>query len=272
MHNPILFMFLCASALVAQSTNGTITATVRDSSGLAVAGANVRLVQTATGVERTGFSNETGTFTFPSVVAGEYNVFLSAAGFKGVERKGVNLLATETLALGEIKLEVGATTDSVTVTIQGASVQTASSERSGTITTAQVENLAVRGRNVPSLAKLLPGVVMTNESDQVDINNGIRALGGRSSTNNMSLDGVPMNDIGNNNGYSIYVSMDAVAEVKILLGNYSAEYGRLSGANVQIVTKSGTKAFHGLGSYFKRHEQFNANRSEEHTSELQSLV
>ena len=255
----IVCLLMLAGASLAQSTNGTITGTVRDSSGLAIAGAKVRLVQVATGVDRAGASNELGIFTFPSVVAGEYNVFVSAAGFKGVERKGVNLLATETLALGEFKLEVGATTDSVTVTTQGASVQTASSERSGTVTTAQVENLAVRGRNVPSLAKLLPGVVMSSESDQVDISNGIRALGGRSSTNNMSLDGVPMNDIGNNNGYSVYVSMDSVAEVKILLGNFSAEYGRLSGANVQIVTKSGTKDFHGLGSYFKRHEEFNAN-------------
>ena len=250
---------LCAPAVRAQSTNGTITGTVRDSSGLALVGASVKLVQTTTGAERLGTSNELGAFTFPSVVAGEFNVFISAPGFRSAERKGVNLSATETLSLGEFKLEVGATSDSVTVTVQGASVQTASSERSGTITTAQVENLAVRGRNVPSLAKLLPGVVMTGESDQVDISNNIRALGGRSSTNNMSLDGVPMNDIGNNNGYSVYVSMDAVSEVKILLGNYSAEYGRLSGANVQIVTKSGTKDFHGLGSYFKRHEQFNAN-------------
>ncbi len=255
----LISAILLAPALRAQSTNGTITGTVRDSSGLAVVGANVKLVQTTTGAERLGASIETGAFTFPSVVAGEYTVLVSAPGFRSAERKNVKLSATETLALGEFKLEVGATSDSVTVTVQGASVQTASSERSGTITTAQVENLAVRGRNVPSLAKLMPGVVMTGESDQVDISNNIRALGGRSSTNNMSLDGVSMNDIGNNNGYSVYVSMDAVSEVKILLGNYSAEYGRLSGANVQIVTKSGTKDFHGLGSYFKRHEQFNAN-------------
>jgi outer membrane receptor protein involved in Fe transport len=255
----ILTTLLAAAAAFAQSTNGSIVGSIRDSSGLAVVNAEVKIIQTATGAMRRTATNERGDFTFASVLAGQYDVLVTSPGFKSIERKGVQLSATETLALGEFVLEVGAVSETVTVAAQGASVQTASSERSGTVTTAQVENLAVRGRNVPSLAKLLPGVLMTSESDQVDISNNIRALGGRSTTNNMSLDGVPMNDIGNNNGYSVYVSMDAVAEVKILLGNYSAEYGRLSGANVQLVTKSGTRDFHGLGSYFKRHEQFNAN-------------
>ncbi len=232
---------------------------MRDSSGLAVSGAAVRLTQAGTGVVRSGVSNQRGDFTFPSLVAGEYAVLLSAAGFKNVERKPVILTASETLALGDVVLELGAVTETITVAAQGATVQTASSERAGVITTKQVENLAIRGRNVVSLAKLLPGIVMTSESDQVDISNNIRSLGGRSTMNNISLDGVSMNDIGNNNGYSVYVSMDAVSEVKILLSNYSAEYGRLAGANVQMVTKSGARDFHGLGSYFKRHEQLNAN-------------
>ena len=197
----ILIAVLAAGTALAQSTNGTIVGSVRDSSGLPVVSASVQLTYTATGAVRRGASNERGDFVFASVLAGEYNVLVSSAGFKNIERKGVQLSATETLPLGEFVLEVGAVNETVTVAAQGSSVQTASSERSGTVTTAQVENLAVRGRNVPSLAKLLPGVLMTSESDQVDISNNIRALGGRSTTNNMSLDGVPMNDIGNNNGY-----------------------------------------------------------------------
>ena len=258
-HQPLMILTaLLAAHASSQTTNGTIVGSVRDPSGLAVVNADVRIAQKATGAARRGSTNERGDFTFTSVVAGVYDVMVAAPGFKSIERKNVILSATETLALGAFTLEVGAVTETVTVAAQGATVQTASSERSGIITTAQVENLAIRGRNVTSLAKLLPGVVLTGESDQVDISNNIRALGGRSTMNNISLDGVPMNDIGNNNGYSVYVSMDAVAEVKILLSNYSAEYGRLSGANVQMVTKSGTRAFHGLVSYFKRHEQFNA--------------
>src|SRR5262245_31633583 len=259
MPRPILLASLLAAALSAQTTSGTIVGSVRDSSDLAVVNAEIRLTQTTTGATRRSATNERGDFTFTSVAPGGYSVTVSSPGFKTLERKGVNLTATETLPLGAIKLEVGALTETVSVTAQSATVQTASSERSGVIVTSQVENLAIRGRNVSSLAKLLPGVVLTAESDQVDITNNIRALGGRSTSNNIQLDGVPMNDIGNNNGYSVYVSMDAVAEVKILLGNYAAEYGRLSGANVQIVTKSGSRDFRGLGSYFKRHEEFNAN-------------
>lgn len=255
----LIFVAFLAPAFWAQTTSGTIVGSLRDSSDLAVANAEVQLRQTTTGATRQNTTNERGDFTFTNVVPGEYEITISVPGFKKLERKSVNLTASETLSLGALRLEVGAVTETVTVAAQGASVQTASSERAGTIVTSQVENLAIRGRNVPALAKLLPGVVLTNESDLVDITNNIRALGGRSTMNNVSLDGVSMNDIGNNNGSSMYVSMDAVSEVKILLSNYAAEYGRLSGANVQIVTKSGTRDFHGLGSYFKRHEQFNAN-------------
>ncbi|MBI4873402.1 MAG: carboxypeptidase regulatory-like domain-containing protein [Acidobacteria bacterium] len=258
--NRILLIALASAAFAcAQTTNGTIVGSVRDSSDLAVVNAEVRLLQVATGAVRRSGVNERGDFTFTGVAPGEYNVTVSAPGFKVLERRNAVLSASETLALGAFRLEIGALTETVTVTAQGATVQTASSERAGVVTTSQVENLAIRGRNVASLAKLLPGIVLTSESDAVGININVRSLGGRSTMNNLSLDGVSMNDIGNNNGFSVYVSMDAVAEVKILLSNYAAEYGRLAGANIQLVTKSGTRDFHGLGSYFKRHEQFNAN-------------
>ena len=90
---------LSAPAALAQSSNGTITGSVRDSSGLSVGGAGVKLTQASTGAVRLGSTNELGTFTFPSVVAGEYNVFISAAGFKNAERKRITLSATETLPL-----------------------------------------------------------------------------------------------------------------------------------------------------------------------------
>ena len=259
MFTKILLAALFVAALSAQTTNGTIVGSVRDASDLAVVNAEVRLTQSATGATRQSATNERGDFTFNNVPPGEYEVTVTTPGFKTVERKSVVLTASETLSLGNVRLEIGAVSETVTVAAQGAAVQTASSERAGVVTTSQIENLAIRGRNVISLAKLLPGVVLTGESDSVGININVRALGGRSTMNNLSLDGVAMNDIGNNNGGSMYVSMDAVAEVKILLSNYAAEYGRLAGANIQMITKSGARDFHGLGSYFKRHEQFNAN-------------
>ena len=253
----LLLAPLFVENLNAQVLYGSVFGTVTDQTGAVVPGATVTIVNTQTGYTREATSDATGRYNLQNVLEGKYDLSVKMTGFRNYLEKGINV-SINTVTQANISLQVGQVTETVTVTAQGATVQTASSERSGTITTAQVENLAIRGRNVTALAKLLPGVVLTGESDQVDIGNNIRALGGRSTMNNVSLDGVPMNDIGNNNGYSVYVSMDAVSEVKILLGNYAAEYGRLAGANVQMVTKSGTRDFHGLVSYFKRHEQFNA--------------
>jgi hypothetical protein len=123
----------------------------------------------------------------------------------------------------------------------------------------QVDNLLIRSRNVMSMLQLLPGVVDNTSPDAIQRDFNLNVNGNRSNTINVSLDGMAQNAIGNNNNVLVGISQDAVAEVKVLLSNYQAEFGRMSGASVQIVTKSGTKDFHGLGSYFKRHEQFNAN-------------
>jgi hypothetical protein len=101
--------------------------------------------------------------------------------------------------------------------------------------------------------------VVTFESNGLNRRTDFNVLGGRRTANNVTVDGVPATDIDNGFALKLAISEDAVAEVQIMLSNYQAEHGRSSGANVQIVTKSGTRDFHGLGSYFKRHEQFNAN-------------
>jgi len=255
----IAILFVCSFAAFPQTITGSITGSVRDSSGLAVAGAELTLLHPATGVERKATSNERGDFVFPSLQPGAYDITVGMAGFKTVERKALRLTASETLAIGDIALEVGAVSERITVTAQGSTVQTASAERSGVVTSSQVENLLIKGRNVTSLLSLLPGVVDLADSDSPDRNFNIYVQGNRRNTNAFMLDGMSLNAIGNNFNVLVGVSQDAVAEVKILLSNYQAEYGRMSGANVQIVTKSGTRDFHGLGSYFKRHEQFNAN-------------
>jgi hypothetical protein len=156
-------------------------------------------------------------------------------------------------------LEVGAVSEKVTVAAEAAAVQTASAERAGVVTSEQVENLAILGRNVMSLLQLLPGVVDLDEPDSPNRNSNLYVQGNRRATNALTLDGMTMNALGNNYTTTVAVSQDAIAEVKVLLSNYQAEYGRMSGANVQLVTKSGSRDFHGRASYFKRHEQFNAN-------------
>lgn len=253
-------LFLALSgALLAQTSTGTIVGSVLDPSGLAIGGAEVTLTNPAMGFERRATTADKGSFAFPSLTPGEYRLSVKREGFKTAERRNLNLTVSETLTVGEVKLEVGSTNESVTITAQGAMVQTASAERAGLVTSQQVEGLLIRGRNFVTLLQLLPGVVDTGERDAIDRTYALNVQGGRGNTMNVTLDGMTAVDIGNNNSGTAAVGMDAIAEVKVLLTNYQAEYGRMAGGNVQLVTKSGTRQFHGMGSYFKRHEQFNAN-------------
>jgi hypothetical protein len=257
----ILLILGLVPSVYAQTISGTIVGTVTDPSGLAVPGASVTLTQTATGVQLTAQTSATGDFAFNSIAPGAYRLAIEATGFKKLERTALNLAVNERLSVGTIALEVGSPSETVTVESQGAPVQTASSEHSGLITTKQLEDLTIKGRNVISLLDLLPGVVNTSNPDGPDRNFaiGLWINGDRRNAVGTWLDGVPTQDSGVGWISTLNVSMDAVAEVKVLLNNYQAEYGRMRGAGVQMVGKSGSREFHGSFSYFKRHEQFNAN-------------
>ena len=254
-----LALFLAViGAITAQTITGTITGSVRDPGGLAVAGAEIKLVQQGTGAERASVTGERGSFTIGSLPPGTYDLAVSVAGFKRYEMKSVVLSASEVLAVPEIVLEIGALAEQITVEARAATVQTATAERAGVIGANQVENLQVRNRTALGLVQLLPGVVDIGGSEGPDRNWLIHVQGNRRNTNNVSMDGLTVNASNNFNAV-VTVGMDAIEEVKILVSNHQAEYGRMSGANINIVTKSGTRHFHGLGSYFKRHEQFNAS-------------
>lgn len=245
---------------LAQIVTGTIAGTVRDPSGLAVTRAEVSLRQSATGRERRTVTNESGDFALAGLDAGAYDIVISASGFKKLERRAVNLATGERLPLGNLTLEVGQLSETVSVTERGgAIVQTQSAERAEVITSKQVENIAIRGRNVQDLISLLPGVVTGAEQEGLSSGGSVYVQGSRSTMNNISFDGVPGTDMGNGSQLKITVSQDAISEVKMLISNYQAEHGRMAGSNIQVVTKSGTRDFHGLLSWFKRHEQFNAN-------------
>ncbi|MBI3684421.1 MAG: carboxypeptidase regulatory-like domain-containing protein [Acidobacteria bacterium] len=256
------FFFGCAP-IRAQQITGSISGSARDTSGLALAAAQVRLVNAATGVERAAQTNESGDFVISSVDPGPYTLNVQSAGFKTFERTGIVLTASERLSVGDLVLQLGNVTERVTVTAEGMAVQTASAERSGSITSSQVEGLLVYGRTITSLIALLPGVVDPVGAAGRGIGGGaatnFNVNGNRAAENNFTLDGLTMTATGGAPNGTFGISTEAVSEVKILLSNYQAEYGRLSGSNVQMVTKSGTREFHGAGLYYKRHEQFNAN-------------
>ncbi len=260
-------LWFCLTALVilaggdglGQSISGSIMGTVADPGDLAVAAARVTLTQVATGALRTTESDVRGDFVFGTLQPGEYALRVEVPGFKALHQAGIQLSAAERLPVGRLRLEVGAVAESIEVQAQGSVVQTASAERAGTITSSQVDRIAIKGRNVMELLQLLPGVVNNSNSDVISRAWNLNVNGNRQNTTSVTYDGMATNAIGNNNNSVLMISQDSVAEVKVLLSNFQAEYGRMSGANVQLVSKSGTRDFHGGGSYYKRHEQFNSN-------------
>ena len=246
-----------------QTLAGSIFGSVRDATGLAVAGAGITAVSVATAAERRVTTNELGDFVVMNLDPGEYRLTVVRTGFKTLDRRGITLTASERLSVGNLVLEVGAVQEQITVTAQGASVQTVSAERSASITSSQVDKLLIRGRSVTSLLTLLPGVVDPNVNEG-EVPDGAGAgrfnvLGNRQASNNLTLDGVTFLQSGGAPNAFFGVGMDTIAEVKILISNYQAEYGRLSGANIHMVSKSGSRDFHGMASYFKRNEALNAN-------------
>ena len=211
----ISWLALVLTPLAAQSITGSLSGSVTDSSRGAVANASAKLRSVATGFERTAATNEAGRFFFGSLQPGPYTLALESPGFKRLERTGIPVSAAETLNLKDLRREVGQVTDKVEVTAQGAVVQTQTAERAGVLTSSQVENLALKGRNVTSLVSLLPGVVDLDDPDQLATNWNFNVQAGRRNSNNLTIDGATVNAIGKNFNAVVSVSMDAVAEVKV---------------------------------------------------------
>jgi hypothetical protein len=149
---------LFAAAAFAQSSSGTVSGRVVDPTGAAIAGAEVHILNQADRNLRSFNTTPAGDFAFPNLDPGDYTVTVKMAGFKGYEKRDMHLAASDALAMGEIRLEVGAVSETVEVTAQGAAVETASGERSGLLDTKQIGDLMARGRDVMSLLQILPGV------------------------------------------------------------------------------------------------------------------
>ena len=260
-----LLLIWSAAAILAQTITGSISGTVLDNAQSVVPGASLKLVHVSTGMERTARTDERGEFVIAALPPGVYTLSVEAAGFKTLVRSDILLTASERLSLGSLVLELGTLQQEVTVTAVGTPVQTASAERSVAITGSEVNSLTIYGRTVTSLVALSPGVVDTIGAGNRKLGGGgagatnFNIAGNRNSYNNFGVDGITMTAVGGAPNAAYGVPMESVAEVKVMVSNYQAEYGRLSGGNVQIVTKSGTKEFHGVGMYYMRNEALNAN-------------
>ncbi len=250
-----------AASAYGQGLTGSISGTITDPSGSPLPGAELTVTNVQTSQARQTTADANGDFVFTQLLPGTFKLAVSAKGFKRYEQNEIILTATERVVLKRIELQLGDLTQTVEVQAETARLQTQSAERSGLISLDQTQNVPLKGRDYLGLVKLLPGVIDTANRNAPGWNNlgGITINGNRAGTINLTLDGVSSLDTGSMGGPYLAPSVDAVAEVKVLLTNYQAEYGRSSGGTINTIIKSGTKEFHGGAYYFVRNEAFNAN-------------
>ena len=243
----------------AQSSTGTISGRVVDTSGATIAGAEVRIVNQVDRSGRTFTTPQTGSFVFPNVDPGDYTILVRMAGFKQFEKKDLHLSPSDSMALGDLALAVGDVSETVEVKEEIGLVQTASAERSDLINNKDIMDLMARGRDVMALLQLMPGVVDdATGSDILGAFNTPTMDGTRSNYNALNIDGLSGNTARGSNAQSP-INMDAIQEVKVQTNSYSAEFGTASGGIINIVTKHGTRDFHGGVYFYSRNEDFNAD-------------
>jgi len=251
---------LLALCSYSQEVTGSITGTVMDSDGGAIAGAAVKLVSEATQAVRLANCDSEGNFVFTAVPPGMYSVIVEHPGFKRIQKQGLELSPGSTVPVGNLKLEVGSVSESVTVKAEGAMIQTSTSERGGIITSQEIKDLTVINRDFTTFAELQPGVVL-NAGAEVQTftgQNTFNVLGGRTTGNNVLIDGIP--SLNSNQGnFNTTISLDATQTVEVKVSNFDAEFGRNQGVTIMAVSKTGSAQYHGSLYFYDRNEAFNAN-------------
>src|SRR6266542_1092701 len=252
---------LSAAPARAQDT-GTISGTVIDSQGGAIPGATITLTDERTATARTLVTDASGEFAFRSVIPGTYTVRVELTGFRSFEKRSNVLNASGQLDLGKVKLDVGNVTEVVTVESRGTVVETRNSDYTGLLTSKQIEQIQTKGRDVMSLLRLLPGVRYEDDIEAMGESFGSQVpnVGGqRRAWNQVTVDGLNGNELSGTNRFASATNLDAIAEVKVMLGSYKAEDGRSGGSNIKVVTKSGGNRYAGSCYYYARRNQWNAN-------------
>ena len=255
-----LACLLALSAALAQQVSGLITGVVKDKQGSTVPNAKVTVINQLQGISREVTTSTDGIFVITPLPPGLYTVTIEAAGFKKYENKDVRIYANDRVNIHDIILDIGAVTETITVEASEVQLQTTSADRSGIVTGTQTVQLALNGRNYLDLVKTVHGVVSTFTGQVAGPGiGGIYVNGQRNNQNNITLDGVANMDTGSNNTQHTSLNIDAIAEFRVITNSQPAEFGRSSGAAINVVTRGGTQDFHGTGYWFHRHDGLNAN-------------
>jgi hypothetical protein len=266
----LLLSWLMPAALAQSASTGAVSGTVTDPTNAVVRGAKITATNQATGETRTADSGTGGEYLLPFLPPGTYRVEASAKGFKRVNYPNVRVDITVTAKL-DIHLAVGAVQEVVTVESQGTQLQTESTSL-GQVTSGEVLNsLPLVTRNYTQVIALNPGVAsdVTNASavgkggnGSIETGSAVVAHGASGQDNNYQMNGVEINDLQSSGHFSGGIAIpnpDAIQEFKVQTGQYDASYGRNAGANVDVVTKGGSNAFHGTIFEYFRNEDLNAN-------------
>ncbi len=253
-----LSVFLAVEAR-AQDVAGSIGGRVLDASGAAVAGAEVTALHAGASTVRAAKTDAEGAFVFPALPIGRYEISVVSPGFKKLVRGGVELHLGDHLGL-PLTMEVGDLTQEVSVVADAPQVQTESSEQSGLISGDQVRELQLNGRSFMTLIELLPGVA-SDMPDRADPNTNptMSINGARSSASSFNIDGGNNADlIVGSSALNTFTSVDTIAEVKVMTSTFAAEYGRGGFSQVNVVTRGGTRSFHGSLYEFFRNDALDA--------------
>ncbi len=258
----VLALFALSTPLSAQSDNASVSGVIRDPSGAVIPRANVVLTDERTGLERRTVTNESGLYVFTSIAPGSYTIAVDSPGFKSSRRTNNQIIASSAANI-DLSLEVGGTTDAVSVTATAADVLPDTGALGKMVGSEQASNTPLSGRNTLYLALLVPGV---SGGSLNTLNFGVNQAGFT------SINGAPPQDseisFDGANGFRTRgggwlntgsIDLDAVQEVLVLTSAYNAEYGRAASGQIRVVTRGGGRNFHGSLFEYVQNTALNAN-------------
>ena len=246
----LLALLVVTAPAKAQSTSATVSGSVLDEQKAALPGATVSVRNLDSGQQRTTTTDARGAFQMSGVPPGRYEITAELGGFGRLVRTDLVLNVAQEMTL-VLTLRVAALEEAVTVTAELPLVESTRSALGTTITTSEIEELPIAGRNFATLAQLTPGVTSTAGS-------GISSAGQLTRNSTFLIDGLSNDDdsvAGQRGGFSV----DAIKEFIVVSNSFSAEYGQSSGAIVSVVTRSGTNQMNGRGFYYHRDDSWDAS-------------
>src|SRR5579864_815575 len=255
-------LILAAIPVAAQLPTGTILGTVKDSSGASIPGATVTVRNTETNLTKTAMTEQDGSYRFPELQVGRYEMRAEAAGFRTENRTGLTLEVTQTGVIN-FALQVGSTTQQVTVSSEIPIVNTQDSTLGGTVNEQQMAELPLNGRNYIDLTLLKPGVNKDRNQRNQPNGTSFSVNGAPPRSNNFTLDGAILqtadgrSPVAGDSGNAL--GLDGIKEYQTVTGTFQAEYGLAMGSQIVAVSKGGTNQFHGDAFEYLRNSALDAN-------------